>query len=152
MTRRTLLIPVLIIALAGIAQTKENAKGPTDAAGETELLKLENEENHAFANRDIKVLDHLYANTLAWTGPNGEFLSKAPVLENLRSGRMKYGPIRDVRVRIYGNTAILTGTSTEDLVYEGKPVDRSQWLGEVWVKQNSRWRLVARHVSPRPNK
>ncbi|MGH9358321.1 MAG: nuclear transport factor 2 family protein [Terriglobia bacterium] len=154
MIRRTLLIPFLIVALAGIAQAKENAKSPANAAAEQELLKLENKENQAFLNRDTKVLDRLYADTLAWTRPNGEFLNKAQVLENLRSGKTKYDSIKhhDVRVRIYGNTAILTGTSTTDLVYGGKPMNRFRWFGEVWVKQNGRWQLVAREVSPGPSK
>lgn len=153
MIRRTLLISFMIVTLAGIAQANENAKTPANAA-EKEVLKLENEENQAFLNRDTKLLDRLYANTLAWTRPDGEFLNKAEVLDNLRSGKTKYDSIRhhDVRVRIYGNTAILTGASTTDLVYEGKPMNHFRRFGEIWIKQNGRWQLVARQVSLGPTK
>jgi len=154
MIRRILLIPLLLIAFVGIAQAKENAESSADAVAKKEVLKLENEENQAFLNRDTKILNRLYSNTLAWTRPNGEFLNKEQVLGNLRSGKTKCASIKhhDVRVRIYGNTAILTGTSTTDLTYEGKPANRFRWFGEIWVKQNGRWQLVARQVSPGPSK
>lgn len=153
MMRRILLIPFLVIVFAGIAQAEGNIKTPAESAAKKELLKLEDEENQAFLNRDTKVLDHLYADSLAWTRPNGEFLNKVQVLENLRSGKTKYDSIRhhDVCVRIYGNTAILTGTSTTDLVYEGKPMNRFRRFGEIWVKQGGKWQLVARQVSPGPS-
>ncbi len=50
--------------------------------------------------------------------------------------------LRHMEVRVYGNTAVLTG-------YRVSPNDPSvAWYTNVWVKQGTTWKRVHRHASP----
>ncbi|MBA3542367.1 MAG: nuclear transport factor 2 family protein [Deltaproteobacteria bacterium] len=54
----------------------------------------------------------------------------------------------DVRVNIYGETAVVRGRYTQSATAFG--VDRSgaMLVTDVWVRRDGRWQVVARHTSP----
>ena len=73
--------------------------------------------------------------------PRAEFLSF------LKSGELFYDTAEheDVFVRMYGETSVATGRSTLGYRFKGQPdVERLQYTA-VWVRTDTRWRLVAWH-------
>ena len=55
--------------------------------------------------------------------------------------------ITDLKVRVYGNTAIATYRSTYDMVVRGEPRARTIIATDTWIKQKGGWKLVAAHAS-----
>ena len=49
----------------------------------------------------------------------------------------------DVRVLIYGKTAVMTGRFTARAMREGKPMMISERYTAVWVRRDGLWQLVA---------
>jgi ketosteroid isomerase-like protein len=76
--------------------------------------------------------------------------TKPQVISDFTSGELKFQSITtdEVRVRIYGNTAIETGRSTMIGQDRGKAVPRDNRFTRVWVKQRGHWQLVLNHYSP----
>ena len=61
--------------------------------------------------RDFDALSKLYADEYVLVRPDGSVLSKKEVLRDLQEGGLKFTSIEiaNVNVRIYGQTALLTG-------------------------------------------
>ena len=75
--------------------------------------------------------------------------NKAEVIADFTSHALTYQSITtaEVRVRIYGNTAVETGRSTMVGQDRDKAVPRDNRFTRVWVMTAGRWQLVANHYS-----
>ena len=70
--------------------------------------------------------------------------NKAQQLAFTHSGDLKLesGQSSDVRVRVYGKTAVMNGRFGANGTLEGKNIDLQERYTAVWVKQNGRLQLV----------
>jgi ketosteroid isomerase-like protein len=100
-------------------------------------------------NADSAALDRTYADDFVGIGPSGTLRTKKDVLADFASGTLKFQSITtdEVRIRVYGNAAVETGLSTMKGQDAGKVVPEENRFTRVWIKQGSRWRLVANHYS-----
>ena len=121
------------------------AFGQTSKKTEQELLKINREYDEALLRGDAIVLERLYSEEFVYTTPDGEVRDKAQQLAFTKTGdlRLESGQSDDVRVRIYGNTAVMTGRFTATGKFRGKSIDIRERYTAVWVKKQGRWRLVA---------
>jgi ketosteroid isomerase-like protein len=56
----------------------------------------------------------------------------------------------DMKVQVYGNTAVVTYGSTDKGTYKGKDLSgKYRWM-DVFVKHKGRWQLVAGQGTPFP--
>ena len=147
---RTLMIAVLVLAAAsttlGQTQTAKREQGENT---EQTIRQLDHERIQAQISADAVALDRLYADDFLGVGPSGTVRTKAQVIEDFTSGKLKFQTITtdEVQVRVYGNTAVETGRSTMNGQDKGKSVPSDTRFTRVWVKQEGRWRLVANHYS-----
>ena len=150
--RQVLLIPMLTIALVGFVRGQETAEDKIDSEVQKEILKGEEEQNQGVLNGDTAMLDRIIADDVSWTNANGELLTKAQVLDDLRTGRQKFQSVKhdDVHMHAYENTVVVTGHSTSTYQYKGKPSDAARRYTNVWVKRDGKWWLVVHHVTPIP--
>ena len=144
---------VLLITVATMpsqAQVKRNGKQLTRAV-EAQLVELERQLSEALAKEDAAVLNRLWSDDLVFTSPNGHMTNKTQRLAGQKPSAQsaQLANINDeVKVRVYGNTAVVTVLST----WKGKAgtqefSDQYQ-ATHVWVKQRGKWQLVAAHVTP----
>ena len=112
--------PVLAIAivaslLAAIASGQEQG-GIRDHKKMVEqvIRKLDNERIQAQIHADAAALERIYADDFIGVGPSGIVRTKPQVISDFTSGDLKFQSITtdEVRVRVYGNTAVETGRST----------------------------------------
>lgn len=97
-------------------------------------------------------LDLLLDDRLMYIHSNGWTQSKVEVFDDMQSGKLVYKQVDiDVtQVRLYGNTAIVTGTGRFQGSREDKEFDLPLSYTEVYVKQGKRWLLVSRHSNRLP--
>ena len=53
----------------------------------------------------------------------------------------------DLKVRVYGDTAIVFGLETEKSTIHGKDMSGQHRFTDVFVKRDGRWQAVASHLS-----
>jgi len=150
--RWTLAIAVLGLSLTSIAIGQEqNASKDHGSSVEQTIRQLDDERIQAQIGADAVALDRLYADDFIGVGPSGTVRTKAQVIADFTSGKLKFQSITtdEVQVRVYENTAVETGLSTMIGQDAGKVVPRDTRFTRVWVKQQGRWRLVANHYSSR---
>ncbi|MGW0611650.1 nuclear transport factor 2 family protein [Streptomyces sp. NPDC002788] len=52
------------------------------------------------------------------------------------------------RVRIYGDTAVVTGRVTNTAHCLGERFDADEWTSDVFVRRRGRWLCVLSHITP----
>jgi len=119
------------------AQTPENT--------ESEIRSLDARRLAALTQGDVRSLDDLLAKDLAYTHASGWRQTKAEFLSSIRSGELKFHTfnMRDVSVRVYGDTVIVTGGADAKVNSKGQELDVRLLFLEVYVKEGGRWRLAA---------
>ena len=150
MNRGSIIAAILLWAAS--AAVAQNPSGPTpDAANAEQAVRQQDEQRiHAQISADANALQRIYADDFIGIGPTGVVRNKAEVIADFTSHELTYQSITtaDVRVRIYGNTAVETGRSTMIGRDKGKAVPRDNRFTRVWVVKEGRWQLVANHYSP----
>jgi ketosteroid isomerase-like protein len=118
-------------------------------SAEQELIKLENELNDAWINRDIAPFDRILADDYMGTDEEGNVVTKAQELANIKSGAyLSTSAVKDdIKVRVYGDAAVVTGRSTYKGQYKGKEFSSQYRWTHTWVKRAGRWQCVAGHSS-----
>ena len=81
---------------------------------------------------------------------NGKFQSKKDLVSDLTDKThftTLHETLSDIKVRVYGNTAIATYSETDDAVINGERRSTSMITTDTFVKMDGRWKEVAEHSS-----
>lgn len=105
--------------------------------------------NEAQVNRDSAALDALVGARFINTEYDGEVSDKTKFLADIRDPQFKptTASIQDVKVNLFGDTAIVTGNYHTKGTYQGHPYEHFGRFTDTWVLDNGRWQCVASHTS-----
>ena len=114
-------------------------------SSEQEIKALEDERNRAILNGDAATLERMTSEDYTFITLRGELRTKSEIVKGFQSGSFKYDSrtISDLNVRVYGNTAIVTGRATQKGSERGKDYSGDYRFTRVYVKQKGRWMTVA---------
>jgi len=133
---------LLITVLAIISSTPLLAQ--SDA--ERDVLKLNKEYEEAIARRDATVHERLFATDYTYTPGNGNIMGREDHMSFTKSGTVEVKSLRseDVRVRVYGETAVVNGmwVSVDKRIGREFAERRIRYL-IVYVRREGRWQIVA---------
>jgi len=136
-TSRAILATAILLAWAGDGLLAQ-ASGAEQAVRQAEDRRIK-----ALIDDDFATLDAALADDLTYGHSNGVVDTKASYMETLRSGKTKYQTIERLPsvVRVYGDTAIVTGTATVGLRGQAAPFTLRYTL--AYVMRDGQWRMVA---------
>src|ERR1044072_5377654 len=137
--KRLSLLVVLLTLVATLAF------GQAPGKQEQEIIKLEQARVEALTQGDMAKLGQLLADDLTYTHSSGRVDSKEQFLDSLKTGAVKYESMThsNVKVSLYGNTAVMRGESDMKLQSGGRPVAFRIRFLNVYVKKDGRWQLTA---------
>jgi len=120
-----------------------------DESVEQELIRLENEWAEAWVKSDAAFSGRIMADDFMWTSPWSKVFSKADNLALIRSGEdvITSWVIDDLKVRVYGDAAVVTGRCAVKETYKGQDVSGQERWTHTWIKIAGRWQCVAGHSS-----
>jgi ketosteroid isomerase-like protein len=142
--RSILLVMAVTITASCFGQTSEKSKQGY-GTDEQPIVQIEQEILTSLLKGDTSAFERYLADTCRFTGPDGMVMDKARLLNDIKSGDLKFesSKLDDMRVQVYGNTAIATYGSTDKGSYKGKDISgRLRWT-DVFVKRGGRWQMVA---------
>ena len=142
-----IIMAVIVIGVAGCVTWGQTA--PSDLAA-AEVERVDHARLDAILKGDFDAVEKFLADDVIRTFSNGAVANKAEYLDRQRSGqrRLTSSVHDDVRVRVYGDAAVITGRSTGKLMVDGKEQALLVRYTHVYVKQHGQWRMVALHAGP----
>jgi ketosteroid isomerase-like protein len=127
----------------------------TDEQVKDQILKMERSKVEALkAGGEVAAqwFEHYYTDDIDYVSGNGHIFTKADTVNEFRSGVRKLRLVihDDYRVRVYGNTAVLTYRGNDIMDRNGKPGHQELVrTTDVYVKQpDGVWRIAVHHVTP----
>jgi ketosteroid isomerase-like protein len=148
----------ILIVIAGIAATAAGSADIDDrqnGSAERAIRELETELSRAVIAGDRAFFERVLAADFTHTSHSGKFKTRAEWMaenkfENQQGkpqpGKTTYEAfdVDDLAVRIYGETAVVTGRSTpKGRTAKGEPIRGQYRFLRVWVKSDGRWQAVA---------
>ena len=117
---------------------------------EKDILALEEERFGAMIARDFRRLQLLVHDELMYTHSSGVVDGKATWLDSMKSGRVKYKKAQctERKVRLYGDTALITGRAQIEAEIGGEPKTLKLLFLNAWTKTPQGWKFVAWQSTP----
>jgi ketosteroid isomerase-like protein len=145
------LATVVILALAELAGPAA-AEPPSNSAAAA-VERVERELVAAIAAGDLATYDRIVADDYVAYSDTGAALIKPAIMASYRAGTRKYLAlaVSDVKVRVFGDTAIFSGTTSGTRIEDGgKPVPNHVRYFRVFVRRQGQWRAVMQIVQALP--
>ena len=100
----------------------------------------------------VDSLESVLDDRLKFIHSTGWTQTKRELLSDVKSGKLNYQSIAvsDMEVRLYGTTAIVTGTGTFSGANTGEPFVVNLLFTEVYVLKSKVWLLASRHANKMP--
>jgi len=141
-----LILTIMVHTGRASAQTRQAVGASTDVnSAEDEIKTLEEMRNQAVLHGDVAALDRMTSDDYTFITLRGEMRTKSEILKGFASGSFHYESreVSDLKVRVYGGTAIVTGRSVQKGMENGKDYSGDYRFTRVYVKQKGRWVTVA---------
>ncbi len=126
-----------VVASEGAAFTDEQA-----------LLQLENDWGAAARGKDKAWFERTFADEYTSIGSSGKMRNKTEdIAETMSSDTLTTDEASDMKVRVYGNAAVVTGRL--HLVGKDKDggFDRNYYWTDTFVRRDGRWQVVASRLT-----
>ena len=117
-----------------------------------EVLAAEDRRYAALLGPDLPTLERLFHDRLSYAHSSGVRDTKAEYLAKIESGYYDYTrsehPVE--RVDVVGDTAVVSGRMTADLLVQGRPKSLDVLALAVWTRDTGDWQLLAYASTPIP--
>jgi ketosteroid isomerase-like protein len=122
------------------------AQEKSDAAN---IRAMELKWTESYKQRQVEMLASLLAEDFVITVEDGNTYSKTGYISHSAepSVHVEVAEMSDLKVRMHGNTAVVTGAYHERGKSDGKPYEYHDRLTDVWMKVGAKWQVVASHYS-----
>jgi ketosteroid isomerase-like protein len=114
------------------------------------ILQLFKDGDRAIVAADVAELTRIYAGDYIQYDENGRSFSKQDVLDNAKSGAIRYVSMtstgRSIRV-LSGDIAIVHGSEEDEIEQDGRRFTARYIYMDVVVKRGGRWQIVASQLA-----
>jgi ketosteroid isomerase-like protein len=144
---KTKLLLVTFLLSVNLAATLSAPQQQSESA--SKILALEDKWNEAYKQGDVATMNSLLADDFIITVEDGTTFSKAGYIAHCgdTDNRVLISEMSDLKVRMHGNTGIVTGAYHEKGTSKGRPYEYHDRLTDVWMMIDGRWRVIASHYA-----
>jgi uncharacterized protein (TIGR02246 family) len=140
---RTLINLILIVVAPLITAIKLNASPEDDAKA---VAALDTKYQAAVKANDATTMDQILADDFVLVTGRGSVFSKADLIDSARKKEATYErqdeELGTQKVRVWGDTAVVTALLWIKSLQGGKPVDYKLWFSDTNVRTPTGWRYV----------
>ena len=136
----------LLLCFFAASTLNLHAQEKSDAAT---VRALELKWTESYKQHNIDILSSLLAEDFVITIEDGSVYSKAGYITHSADSatHVQVAELSDLKVRVHGDTAIVTGAYHERGNSNGKRYEYHDRLTDVWMKFGGKWQVVASHYS-----
>jgi ketosteroid isomerase-like protein len=131
-----------LLAISLIIASAVHGESPAEI--EAIVAKLDTEYQAAVKANDAATMDRILADDFVLVVGNGKTFSKADLLQMAREKKVTYERQDELeqKVRVWGDTAVVTALLWIKGTGEGKSFERKLWFSDTYVRTDKGWRYV----------
>ncbi|HKF23210.1 MAG TPA: nuclear transport factor 2 family protein [Candidatus Angelobacter sp.] len=116
---------------------------------EAKVLDAEKRWTDAYKQHSVSMLTSLLAEDCIITVEDGRSFGKIGYMSHTTDSSVQVDVAEesDVKVRLHGNVAVVTGAYHEAGISKGKRYEYRDRFTDVWMKTEGQWLLIASHYS-----
>jgi ketosteroid isomerase-like protein len=113
------------------------------------VAALDTQYQAAVKNNDAATMDRILTDDFALVTGRGKTQSKADLLKEAHSNAIIYEHQEDSnqKVRVWGDTAVVTALLWAKGTEEGKPFEYKLWFSDIYVRTTTGWRYLFAQAS-----
>jgi ketosteroid isomerase-like protein len=129
--------------------TSIKKKPQQNTEDEAQILALHETGDKALMNADLAVLAQIFSDDYVQYNESGAAFTKQDVLNNFRSGAIRYPSIVSTgrKIRIFGDTAVVHGSESDEVEMNGKRFAIRYVYLDVLRKCDGEWKLMASQLA-----
>ena len=133
------------LALGQMAGKKANYANQKGDSVEQAMMQMEEELRVAISKRDMKAYARIVGDDYVFTNQDAVIRTKAQMVSAYDAGSINYESVvfDEIKVHAYGDTAVVTGRSTQKMKDNDKDITGQFRYTRVYVKRQGKWQLVA---------
>jgi ketosteroid isomerase-like protein len=127
-----------------------NSVVPLAAQDDASTIRgLELKWTDSYRERQVDILSSLLSEDFVITVENGSTYGKTGYISHSAesSVHVDVAEMSDIKVRMHGNAAVVTGAYHERGDEDGKHYDYHDRFTDVWMKSDGKWQVIASHYS-----
>jgi ketosteroid isomerase-like protein len=139
-----------LVAVLTAVSALASPKKQSDADAVAAITQMENDNVKADLSGDSSFIQKNYADDYTMGFSGGRWETKDSLLADAKdpaNNKMNSEQISDLKVRIYGDTAIATYKDNYDATIRGEHRAKTVLTTDTFARQNGAWKLVASHSS-----
>jgi ketosteroid isomerase-like protein len=137
--------PILIIIALSLGTVTNDVNASSEEDAKT-AAALDRKYQAAVKANDAATMDQILADDFVLVTGRGKVSSKADLLESARKKEVTYERQDEEpgtqKVRVWGNTAVVTALLWIKAMQGGKPIDYKLWFSDTYVRTPAGWRYA----------
>ncbi len=142
---RTACVSIGIVVCAIVAATATiSVRATAEESAAAAVARLDTEYQAAVKRNDAAAMDKILADDFILVTGRGQVFTKSDLLDSARKKTTVYEHQEDTeqKVRVWGNTAVVTALLWIKGTTDGKTSERKLWFSDTYVRTPSGWRYV----------
>jgi len=135
-----------LVSLFIVVAVLNSANGESTKSDAEIVAALDTEYQAAVAKNDADTMDRILADDFVLVLGNGTVLTKPDLINEARAGKIHYEQQIEIdnsqKVRVWGNTAVVTAKLWLKGTREEKTFDRKLWFSDTYVRTEKGWKYV----------
>jgi ketosteroid isomerase-like protein len=131
-------------------KNNQQTKNMTEEQLKTEFQEIEDNFNRAVISNSIDEIKNCITNDWVLIDEQGGILPQERFFHVLEQGWLSHSTMTKevLRVKVYGDIALITGRGQNTGTWQGKPLAADEWVTDVYKKENDKWLCVLTHLTP----
>jgi ketosteroid isomerase-like protein len=148
-SRHILALPLCLLAIFSMPSAAQDAVQDKDKSDAAYIRSMELKWTDSYKQRQVDILASLLADDFIITVEDGNTYGKTGYISHSAepSTHVEVAEMSELKVRMHGNTAVVTGAYHERGMSGGKAYEYHDRLTDVWMKNGGKWQVVASHYS-----
>ncbi|MBK6730968.1 MAG: nuclear transport factor 2 family protein [Bacteroidetes bacterium] len=112
--------------------------------------KIEDNFNLAIISNNVDEIKKCITSDWVIVDSGGGIIAQDKFFEVLQQGILSHSTMtkETLRVKIYGDIALVIGRGQNTGTWQGKPMRADEWITDVYKNENDKWLCVLTHLTP----
>lgn len=112
--------------------------------------EIEDNFNSAIISNDIGEIRKCITQDWVLVDTQGGIIPQERFFSVLEQGLLSHTSMTKevLRVKVYGNIALVTGRGQNTGTWQGKPMEADEWVTDVYKREGENWLCILTHLTP----